>query len=229
MPRKPNLDKHLRYNDPFPSTLRQLMAENGTTQEELKTVLQMSTRQGVTGYIDGTTLPSIDKVAALADYYNVSADYLLGLADSRTREGDQQTAETYTGLSAAAVQTLHEETVVYDVSSKTCLSDLSDFISSPKFRELMGSVDDLRRYYNRTVDAVNTLESFIQVTNPEERAAAAASFQEALASLRESLPALRLQLFELSGQWSDFLEEQFPSRELIETAKALLKRHGEGE
>lgn len=229
MPRKTNTDNHIRYFDSFPSRLRELMQEHGTTQEEMKTVLNLATRQAVTGYIDGRISPSVEKLTAIADYYGVSADYLLGLADSRTREGEAQSAETYTGLSASAVTALHEQTAAYEVSSKTYLSDLSDFISSPRFRVLIGNVDDLRRYYNQTVDAVNALQTFVPVTSPEERAAAAASFQEALASLRESLPALRLQLFELSGQWFGFLEEQFPSRELIETAKALLKRHGEGE
>ena len=93
----------------------------------------------------------------------------------------------------------------------------------------MGDVDVLRRLYYRTADAVNTQQSFAQVTDPEERAAAAEDFQAALATLRVSLPALRLQLFELSGQWSDFLEEQFPSRELIDTARNILRKHGEGE
>lgn len=79
MPRKPNTNNE-HYYDPFPTMLRALIKENGTKQEELKDVLGVKNRQSVTGYIDGSTVPTIDKVIAIAKYYGVNADDLLGSA-----------------------------------------------------------------------------------------------------------------------------------------------------
>lgn len=107
MPRKPNTTGD-RYNDTFPSRLRKLIEERGTRQEELKIVLGVKNRQSVTGYIDGSTIPTIDKVVELANFYGVSSDYLLGLAESPTREGSKQAAELYVGLSPQAVDNLHD-------------------------------------------------------------------------------------------------------------------------
>ncbi len=105
MPRKPNATGE-HYNDSFPTRLRELIKDNNTTQEELTAVLNVKTRQSVTGYIDGSTLPTIDKVVALADYFNVSADYLLGLTDTQTTNKDLKFVCEYTGLSEQSVRNI---------------------------------------------------------------------------------------------------------------------------
>lgn len=102
MPRKPNTTKE-RYNDPFPTRLRALMAETNITQEDLCIVLNVKSRQSVTGYIDGSTIPTIDKIVALADYFGVSSDYLLGLAEEKTRNTELRRVCEFTGLSEKAV------------------------------------------------------------------------------------------------------------------------------
>lgn len=102
MPRKPNSSND-RYNDPFPTRLRELVGERGTKQEELKNVLCVKNRQSVTGYIDGSTVPTIDKVVALAKYYGVNADYLLGLSGIKSPNPNIQVACDCTGLSEKAV------------------------------------------------------------------------------------------------------------------------------
>lgn len=227
MPRKPNTDKHIRYFDSFPSRLRQLMQEHGTTQEEMKTVLNLATRQAVTGYVDGRISPSVDKLTAIADYYGVSADWLLGLAASPTREGDAQTAENWTGLSPAAVQCLHEEAASYEVSSGSCLSDLSMLLECPGFLRLIDGVDDLRHFHSRAAAAVETLSAFDAPPDPADRPDEAEEFFSALSDLRESFGPLRMQYFELTEQWSSLLDGLFLYRELVSDAKELLKRFGE--
>lgn len=107
MPRLPDTNKKARYNDAFPSRLRNLMKEHGTTQEEIKTVLGLNNRQSVTGYVDGSTNPTIDKLYLLAKYFGVPADYLIGLSDEPECNQTVRSVCEYTGLSSAAINYLH--------------------------------------------------------------------------------------------------------------------------
>jgi len=108
MPRKPNMT-NLHYNDPFPTRLRELMDENKVNQVSMTKVLSLKNRQSVTGYIDGSTSPALDKVVAVAKYFNVSADYLLGLSDVKTSKTDIKSICEETGLSERAVFRLYDQ------------------------------------------------------------------------------------------------------------------------
>ena len=125
MPRKPNTTGE-HYNDPFPTNLRELIKNNKTTQEELTAVLNVKTRQSVTGYIDGSTLPTIDKVVALADFFNVSVDYLLGRTAPKTADHDLRFVCEYTGLSEQAIEFLCKGAKNSDLQTlyKSFLSEL---------------------------------------------------------------------------------------------------------
>ncbi len=107
MPRKPNPAKRQGYNKPFPTALRNLMRERGETQEDIKGILGLANRQSVTGYVDGSTEPTPDKIIAVAKHYGVSADYLLGLGELADTTADSRAAAKYTGLSEKAVSALH--------------------------------------------------------------------------------------------------------------------------
>lgn len=62
--------------------LRQRRDEKGYTQQELAEATGISIAQ-IQRYEDeeGTTMPSVDKLGALAKALDVSADYLMGLSD----------------------------------------------------------------------------------------------------------------------------------------------------
>lgn len=105
MPRPPKIGS--RYNDPFPVRLRKLKDSRKVTQEDLAKVLNVTSRQSVTGYTDGSTVPTIDKVIALAKYFDVSTDYLLGLSEVPTRKEKMGAVCDYIGLSQDAVEFLH--------------------------------------------------------------------------------------------------------------------------
>lgn len=60
--------------------LKSLRDENGLTQEELASYAQSS--QGmIARYESGKAVPTADVVARLAAFFNVTADFLLGLTD----------------------------------------------------------------------------------------------------------------------------------------------------
>lgn len=105
MPRKPNTTKD-GYNDPFPTALRNLMNERKVTQDTIAQVLGLKNRQSVTGYVDGSTLPTIDKVVALAKFFSVSADYLLGLSTIKTVDTSRRAVCDYLGVSEAAINNM---------------------------------------------------------------------------------------------------------------------------
>lgn len=94
----------------FPQRLQQLMKEHGTTQKQLGTAIGKRP-QTVSLYACGQSSPDADTIRAISDYYNVSADWLLGRPGSvMTIDTDLQAVCQYTGLSEKAVQTLHDST-----------------------------------------------------------------------------------------------------------------------
>lgn len=105
MPRKLNTSSE-HFHDPFPSALRRLKDEHDTTQEQLAAVLGLAARQSVTGYTDGSTSPTPEKIVAVAKYYGVTADYLLGLSPVQSADPNIQVACKVTGLSQRAVENI---------------------------------------------------------------------------------------------------------------------------
>ena len=77
MPRKRNEQKEQNenYSKAFPTVMRQLMQT--TTQAELAGYLS-KTRQSITYYCDGSSSPDWETLVKIADYFDVSTDYLLG-------------------------------------------------------------------------------------------------------------------------------------------------------
>ena len=64
----------------FIERLRELRTEKGMSQKELARLLN-TTNSSVCDWERGRSEPNLDTVAQLARYFDVSADYLLGLED----------------------------------------------------------------------------------------------------------------------------------------------------
>ena len=77
MPRKRNEQKEQNenYSKAFPTVMRYLMQT--TTQAELAGYLS-KTRQSITYYCDGSSSPDWETLVKIADYFDVTTDYLLG-------------------------------------------------------------------------------------------------------------------------------------------------------
>lgn len=93
-------------NNIFAIRLKALM-ENKVTQQQLADVLNIK-RQTISLYLNGASLPPLEKLVDIANYFNVSTDYLLGLAKFPTVNPDIQMIEKYTGLSENAINVLNE-------------------------------------------------------------------------------------------------------------------------
>lgn len=60
--------------------LKELRIEKGLSQREVSSALGM-TRNAFTNYENGYREPSLDNLKKICQFFNVSADYLLGLKD----------------------------------------------------------------------------------------------------------------------------------------------------
>ena len=63
---------------PFCDTLRTLIDERGLTQKQLAQDLEIPVST-LGGYVQGTSEPDFETLKLFANYFNVSADYLLNL------------------------------------------------------------------------------------------------------------------------------------------------------
>ncbi len=64
----------------FAEKLKTLRLENGLSQKDVSFALGM-TRNAFTNYETGIREPSLETLKKICRYFNVSADYLLGLED----------------------------------------------------------------------------------------------------------------------------------------------------
>lgn len=65
----------------FTQRLRQLREERGVSQAAVSKVLGVS-RFSIYAYEKGKSAPTLDGLVALADYFDVTVDYLLGRTDT---------------------------------------------------------------------------------------------------------------------------------------------------
>lgn len=63
------------------TVLKQLREENGLAQKELAAILHVS-NGNISNYESGIHSPNLDTLCAIADYYGVSVDHLLGRTES---------------------------------------------------------------------------------------------------------------------------------------------------
>lgn len=105
MPRKARSASET-MNDVFAVRLREIMTEKGINKTQLAEMISSKygsiQKQTISLYTTGQSKPDTDRLTAIARTLNVSADYLLGISETKTVEGDVKTACEYLGISEAA-------------------------------------------------------------------------------------------------------------------------------
>ena len=91
-----------KYNSPFAASLRQLLEDRNVTQGDIASLTGV-TRQTVSQYCNGISEPGYDTLIKIANYFDVSVDYLLGRTCDPKR---QASAIDDLGLSPNAVDKL---------------------------------------------------------------------------------------------------------------------------
>jgi transcriptional regulator with XRE-family HTH domain len=95
---------------PFSETLRELRVKNGMTQKDLGEALKL-TQRTITNYETGKNYPPIEGLRKIADFFEVTPDYLMSAQDefisaahskggTRGRRSARQLVEEVSGLFA---------------------------------------------------------------------------------------------------------------------------------
>lgn len=181
--------KYLNKNGPFQIRFRELCYQSGKTQDALADLFGVS-RPTLAGWLIGKSTPSINALIRIAQHFNVSADYLLGLSDIASPDVSVSAAAKYTGLSEKAVKRLHfglddrrcNGILLSKKKKKKELRLMSLLIESETYYRIIDNLKDvekvayikrilmllLTRYYKPAVPAVNPKFNF---TNEEDRSA----------------------------------------------------------
>lgn len=130
------------YDNILATRLRQLMKDKNTTQQELANKTGCS-RQSIGQYMDGSNAPNIDKLILIAEYFDVSVDYLVGKDKNQTESELIQNISNYLGLSVETISELRKgsNSVFYTtlinfiINNKTLLKALNKYLSSSIYND----------------------------------------------------------------------------------------------
>lgn len=106
---KPPIKKNLNLNvsekaeQPLAKNLSELI---GKDVKNIAEHLGCSS-QAINQYKQGTSVPQLNKLIKIAEYFNVTTDYLLGLSKVKTTDPKVKEICEYTGLSEEIINTLH--------------------------------------------------------------------------------------------------------------------------
>jgi len=92
------------YDSIFPTQLRALLDETGTTQDKLAESLEVS-RQAVSQWQNGKTMVDLYYLKKISEFFDVSYEYLLDGAVNKKRENVD--VGMYLGLTDDAINTIH--------------------------------------------------------------------------------------------------------------------------
>lgn len=143
----------------FAQRLIQLREDNNITQQALADDLEI-TRQSLSLYEKADRTINIDLLYKIAKYFDVSADYLLGLTDNKTNDITVKAICEYTGLNDEAVESLADFADPYylepdpnekskenrEMQLKILLNGFkirNDFIPSDWFWDIIGYISKL--------------------------------------------------------------------------------------
>lgn len=90
----------------FANRLKELREKIGLNQKECAEKLNIS-RGSISFYENGERLPDIETIYNMSKFFNVSADYLVGLADEPSNDPKINSIKAYTGLTENSIQFLN--------------------------------------------------------------------------------------------------------------------------
>ena len=92
-----------KANSPLSKRLQKLITDPTALKNHLGCSLQ-----AINQYKQGTAFPKTENLIKIADFYQVSVDYLLGITDVQQRDTSLQSVNMVTGLSVGAICKLNE-------------------------------------------------------------------------------------------------------------------------
>lgn len=161
-----------------------LLDEKNVKQKELAKILGI-TDNTVSYYVSGKRTPNIDQIIKIANYFNISTDYLLGLTPVETNNVDLKKICEYTGLTEKSVERLRQfENGIYSAFKVT------QFINS--FIE-----NDCVALISRSVQVAKKLSETIEIHGAPLKFKS----KDALKQYSEKLQIIKKELFDLCGDY----------------------------
>ena len=124
------------YDSPFATRLRELMETPDISQAKVAEHVGV-TRQAISSYSLGTSVPDIDKLVRIAEFFDVSTEYLLGRTEVKKVDATKQAAAEYLDLSEEAIDAIRllrfghmEQNFVDDFKLTTQMEPLADIFSA---------------------------------------------------------------------------------------------------
>lgn len=145
--------KEINNNMTFLRRFRELSNKSNKSYDELAAEFG-ATRQTVSKWITGESIPNIDALFKMAKFFNVSTDYLLGISNTVSADANVKAAMEYTGLTEAAIERLHGgfdypeyyEMNIDDVEKEENLRVVSALITSHEFENMVSSLGEAAKW-----------------------------------------------------------------------------------
>lgn len=101
-----------------------LLAASNKKQKDLAKHLGV-TDNTVSYYVNGARMPNVEQIIKIAEYFDTTTDYLLGVSNLKTADTDLKAVCEYTGLSVEAVSKIRD----IKASDGTHMQTLNAFLS----------------------------------------------------------------------------------------------------
>ena len=147
----------------FSERLSDLMKERGLKQQDLADVLGIK-RQTVSLYMTGQSMPNAAQLKNIAMFFDVSADWLLGITETRSQDIDIKYICKKIGLKENVVIKLQE---IYEGQGyiPETIEGVNSILSNTMFHLLARDYVRLKRFTEK-VDAEYKTKSFDELENP---------------------------------------------------------------
>lgn len=175
----------------FSSRFLQLCAQEEKALSQWGAIFH-TTRQTISNWQTGESVPDIIKLADIAQYFGASTDYLLGLSDTKSPDAGAKAAVEYTGLSEEAVERLHigldhficDGEAMCEKARAKNLHTASKLVASREFSELVSGLTNaqeaafcqqlLQLIYEQHTESANDSDDLDEdcafvFANPEDR------------------------------------------------------------
>lgn len=194
-----------------------LLAERGKKQKELSEYLGGIPENTISYFCSGKRIPNTSQIKKIAEFFDVSSDYLLGIVDNPSKDVRHVELTELTGLDDDAIEELASKHLAgwrddIPLGNKT----MNDFISFGFFDTLIcemtaysfylkAYIEDLQTIYQEAQETYEQLGLRIVVTDEYKKLTSAASGSYSSPNTQK----MKLSLFDMSELPKEFVRVYF--------------------
>ena len=192
----------------FPQRLAECMRATGTNQTQLASLLGVK-HQTVGNYRSGISSPDWKKLAKIAQYFNVSADYLIGLSDVPTPSTDKRAVCDFLGITDKAVDMLlcmKDDNVVRLIGAQEDLESgfekyvsecMNGFLADGRAHSLFCYLASIKARTEKAAQLISSCEAETDTNNK-------LMFYKDLKEIEKSIKYSVYELADKVREWADF-------------------------